>query len=419
MCLMVFEAFQTVVWKAFSHLGIWVLLLMGLNIPLKVLPMGSNGILGYDYREARLVESGQRWYVVWYCWHIERGCLVRQRDYSINGIVDLEERRRRGLELVNEINALLRNGAVHGDCEVAGAVATGGLRCGDAVNRILALKAPIVRRSVYLSLCSQVEDFIAFLREERLEQEGLEVLDRKLILRYRDRLLLRDLKPVTVNNYMTLIQLLFSEMVKREWIEDNPFAGLSRLKEEKSALNRAFTEEERRLLMPSIRRNAELYLCCQLMYYCFLRPNEIRMLQLEHVRLEDGLIVVPGAVSKNGKSEYVTIPMPLRDYLEGLGLERLPKKYYLLGLRAKAFSRNVMSTRFRKLRDRLELSKDCTLYSWKHTGVVTAYRAGVDIKSLQRQCRHYSVAMTDAYLKSLGLYLNKEMILKMPPIDRV
>jgi integrase len=46
--------------------------------------------------------------------------------------------------------------------------------------------------------------------------------------------------------------------------------------------------------------------------------------------------------------------------------------------------------------------------------VVKAYNAGVDIKSIQRQCRHTSIDMTDNYLKSLGLYYNEAFLLKMP-----
>jgi len=53
------------------------------------------------------------------------------------------------------------------------------------------------------------------------------------------------------------------------------------------------------------------------------------------------------------------------------------------------------------------LGSDYTLYSWKHSGVVAAYNAGVDIKTIQSQCRHQSLEQTDIYLKSLGLGINK------------
>jgi hypothetical protein len=39
-----------------------------------------------------------------------------------------------------------------------------------------------------------------------------------------------------------------------------------------------------------------------------------------------------------------------------------------------------MSERHKNIIDKLEFDNRCTLYSWKHTGVVMAYKAGVDIK---------------------------------------
>jgi len=68
-----------------------------------------------------------------------------------------------------------------------------------------------------------------------------------------------------------------------------------------------------------------------------------------------------------------------------------------------------MGYRFRKLVKELNLGKDYTLYSWKHSGVVAAYNAGVDIKTIQGQCRHQGLEQTDIYLKSLGLGVSLAM----------
>jgi len=73
-----------------------------------------------------------------------------------------------------------------------------------------------------------------------------------------------------------------------------------------------------------------------------------------------------------------------------------------------------MSMRHRDILISLGLDADHTLYSWKHTGVVQAYKNGVNIKSLQLQCRHYSIAQTDEYLKTLGIFENKEIKFGMP-----
>ncbi|MEN7551857.1 hypothetical protein AAG747_28330 [Rapidithrix thailandica] len=96
------------------------------------------------------------------------------------------------------------------------------------------------------------------------------------------------------------------------------------------------------------------------------------------------------------------------------GLE-IPKQHYLFGadkmkpgpdslLRVRVTERHIKVLRHLEIYDGL-----VTLYSWKHTGVVNAYRAGVDIKTLQSQLRHHSLEMTDIYLRSLGMVLNNEL----------
>lgn len=74
-----------------------------------------------------------------------------------------------------------------------------------------------------------------------------------------------------------------------------------------------------------------------------------------------------------------------------------------------------MGWRFQKLIKDLNLSNDYTLYSWKHSGVVAAYNAGVDIKTIQNHCRHQSLEQTDIYLKSLGLGVS-QAINKIPQL---
>ena len=75
-----------------------------------------------------------------------------------------------------------------------------------------------------------------------------------------------------------------------------------------------------------------------------------------------------------------------------------------------------MNVHYSKLVEPLNLGKEFTLYSWKHTGVVNAYKNGVDIKALQLQCRHHSVSQTDTYLKSLGFMDNEEFRQGIPEI---
>lgn len=127
---------------------------------------------------------------------------------------------------------------------------------------------------------------------------------------------------------------------------------------------------------------------------------------MEHryIDLEERKIFIPSSISKNGKDGYVSIPESFYKILKKSKEFNSGERWVFEAREGgKPYSKNVMADRFRKLIKELKLGKDYTLYSWKHSGVVAAYHAGVDIKSIQNQCRHHSLEQTDIYLKSLGL----------------
>lgn len=66
-----------------------------------------------------------------------------------------------------------------------------------------------------------------------------------------------------------------------------------------------------------------------------------------------------------------------------------------------------VSDKHRKFLRMLKISKEKTIYSWKHTGVVDMYNEIKDPYALMRQLRHYDLQTTMIYLKSLGLQENK------------
>jgi integrase len=75
--------------------------------------------------------------------------------------------------------------------------------------------------------------------------------------------------------------------------------------------------------------------------------------------------------------------------------------------------RNTYAGLWREARERLGLGSEHTLYAFKHTGNVMAYRAGVGIEALMRQNGHSNVATTMVYLRSLGLLRNEDYTSKM------
>lgn len=94
-------------------------------------------------------------------------------------------------------------------------------------------------------------------------------------------------------------------------------------------------------------------------------------------------------------------------------LEKYPPTFYL-------FSRELLPGKIEVARNRVSerhhdaliaanlYNGELTLYSWKHTGVVNAYRAGASIEWLQKHLRHSDLKDTVVYLKSLGLMLDEK-----------
>lgn len=149
----------------------------------------------------------------------------------------------------------------------------------------------------------------------------------------------------------------------------------------------------------------ELWLYCQFVYYCFLRPgDELRHVRAGDVQLDDAKILVRGATSKNKRQLYVAIPdafLPRLQYIE----EMRPDAYLFPGKHdsTKPIGVNTMSNRHRKIIRSLGYTSDYKLYSWKHTGAVQAVKAGIGLKELQIQLRHHSLDMVEKYLRQLGV----------------
>ncbi len=156
-----------------------------------------------------------------------------------------------------------------------------------------------------------------------------------------------------------------------------------------------------------LKTDKQLYLFVRIIYYTYMRPKEIRLLQVKHIDFINRKIYIPESNAKNNKGQYVTIPNALLTLFFEHKLNLLNDDDFVFKKNRKMLPINEMWLRHKKVLYKFELIGEHTLYSWKHTGVCSAYRSGIDIKSLQRQLRHSSIAQTEIYLKSLGLEENK------------
>ena len=379
----------------------------------------------YPFRKATLWDCGgdlkKRWYVSFYVWDMQKNDMIRKREYSVNEYKTKEERYAFAKQRIESINTLLAEG-FHIDARKNEEVVedlrnTTSLE--DALRKILEIKKPGLRKASYYCYYSTMENFLSWSSNQMLNKVDIDFFGRYHAQDYVDYLTTENSKTgKTINNKITYLKALFNGLVDRDIIGSSPFSKIKKMKENKSYQNLAFNEKDISELKKTIETEApKLWVFIQFIYYCYLRPAELRMLKNENIDLAARKIFIPAQISKNGKDDYVDIPSPFYPALINLLSHSDKRSHIFPGTQeGKPIAQNTMTSLHKTFLQKLGFDNRYTLYSWKHTGVVMAYKAGVDIKSIQRQCRHHSIEMTDNYLKSLGLYNNEAFLMKMPSL---
>jgi integrase/recombinase XerD len=254
--------------------------------------------------------------------------------------------------------------------------------------------------------------FIAWIHENRYDIY-MKDFTHSMASEYMDYLISKcNYSGRTHNDHLIILKVLINAMIEREWILKNPFKKI-KAKETTIGRNLAYTDDEREKLKNLLyEKDRDMYYFSQIMYYCFIRRSELARLRIGDIDLTNFTITIPADVSKNKTQESVVIPVGLEPVLKEMELHKYGKSDYIFGYKLKrsfeVYSNvNHISTRHNKFVKKLNISSEKGLYSWKATGVITAYYATKkDIYSVMRQLRHRSLETTIIYLKTLGLTQN-------------
>jgi integrase len=206
--------------------------------------------------------------------------------------------------------------------------------------------------------------------------------------------------PTTYNRYIVITRRLLTAAGYKLLFDD-----VAMVKAQKTPARYFQSHQATRLMKYMAKREPELALFCQFIYFTFIRPGELRLLKVGDILFDEKEIRVPGRVSKNRKTEHVVIPDAFAPCLEYL-YDRGPGEYLFPSTTrpGEPYSKAVMYRRHEKVLSALNFGKGFSLYSWKHTGAVALVKQGnVNVKELQLQLRHSSLEQTDRYLRQMGV----------------
>jgi integrase len=120
------------------------------------------------------------------------------------------------------------------------------------------------------------------------------------------------LKPKTVNNFRSRLNVLLNYGVKRGYLENNPAADIEKITDIGEPVG-IFTPEAIETLLAAA--NGHLRAALVLQAFCGLRVSETLRLHWENVRLERRHVLVPARKSKTAQRRLVTISHNLAEWL--------------------------------------------------------------------------------------------------------
>ncbi len=353
-------------------------------------------------------DMSKRWYVGYYFLHPEtkRFQFFRYKWISTK-LSTKQARRNRAFILIQQINNKLRSGYNPYATENIGLT-----NIIQTLNEVLVIRAGKTGNRCITTDKSIIKKLTDWLILKGLDKISIDDFNIQHALKFGDYLKL-DLKLQnrTHNNHIQVLRTIFNFLVKREYIYNNPFNKVEYLPAEEKR-PRPYNDAELNLLIENCPiYDPQLWIICQFVFYCALRPVEITRLKINNINLDTGLIYIDGNMSKNKRCQTVHIHDKFLEQLKKLELNKYDSEYYLVSKDllpgpVKIFPTRI-AERFKKFSTRIGLQRG--LYELKHTAIILlTMKNNSNIWDVKNHCRHSNINITEKYLEAFGSNTSKE-----------
>lgn len=371
------------------------------------------------YEPPRLVKAKDRWYVSFYAPDdLNKNARKHFRPtFNLNKITNLREREQRALELIAKIKIWLDAGKPISQFDEMKVKFSAALQeeatsllhtpIREALNHILAIKKEL-RADSYRSFDSISNLFYQFLEKKKWHRLQVGEVSKVHVRAYLDDCLItRKLAPVSWNNQVTVLRVIFNDMKERGFVLENPLDGIKK-KKKLPKTRRNFTQEEARIVLARVRQESELLFYFVLLEYCcYFRPEEIRKLRFRDFDFTTGLVTLDSGRTKDWDNRIATIPTDFIPFFNQEFFKRYPQNSYVFGAgfepgKMKHMSKQVAFRRHEAIlkqlvkEGKLDNMVGLVLYSWKDTGITDALEM-IPILNVQDQAGHSSPNETMKY----------------------
>jgi len=341
----------------------------------------------------------QQWYVYYSYRHPETKQFVRFKKVISMKLLTRTARHASASEQIKKINKWLKEGNNPFDGDNYNTMLSEALD-----NYIKTIENKVRRRTLFSYRCF-AEKLKKYLVENKIDTIKVSGFSSEMAKQYLDWIKnVNKLSNRTHNNVKEATSTIFKHFIERKYTDHNPFLGIPRLGEEEAELI-CLTPSELKVMKNKLPgENYPLYVIAMMVFYCFLRPQEIVRLKVEHIDLVHQRIRMGGKTTKNKKTQVIVIPDPLLEVLIKFKSMEVPSDYYIFSNRLYAGVNEIAPTRIAEAWHKWAVKNDIfkTIYHLKHTGVGMAIEAGINVRDLQLQLRHSSLDETQKYLEKFN-----------------
>lgn len=339
-------------------------------------------------------EGSKFFYIDWWAWDEEEGRLKRKTRQCPGGLSE-RQAKQWAMPVMREVDQLLAQGYHYPKAT------PDNLLFVEAIDKYLEVRLPIITCKKDVSMSFR------FLRSYVIEHcpgimlEDFKTAELKGFLDYYQRL--RNWSNQTRKNKKYIISSLFEHWRDMGKIGENP---ARRLKNEKTEGIRHFNIFSKTQLQDiknkAMQEDPQLFVAISLIYYMFVRPDELRHIKVGHFLMEEQRLLLEARNVKNKKEVRIYIPKNMREILKESGFLEYAKGSHLFSKKGKPGTHQLgyhnLRNRFRKLLESQGLSKTHSLYSLKPTGVCSMYRQTKDLYAIKERGRFHSLQIVEIYL---------------------
>lgn len=361
----------------------------------------TKGIIAFvDFKPAEL-KKNSRWEVVYYAKHPVKQEFERFR-VSVPPNKSFTERNKFGKTIVLEINKKLESGWLPYYSQTSSKEFKTFEYCKNLFleQTTTEVASGLKRIDTIRTYTSNLKMITKYCIDNKIKLNLMFDFNNSFVVNYLDWIYYeRKNSERTYNNHLRFIGTFINFCINHGWLKEN-FSATIKKKREGQKKREILTEIEKQKLKEFCACNPEYFTACMLTYFCFIRRTELTKLKVSDVNLDCNYITIDEKISKNHKTENVTIPHEYKNLIEK-HIATAKKNDYIFSKDFKAGSESIepkkVSDVWQKFRKEKNVDSKYQFYSLKDTGITDLLNSGIAAIKVRDQARHHDLRITESY----------------------